>query len=51
MHGNYTCMILKTEPNELMAKIHDRMPVILPKELYKEWLNLSNQDKDQFNQC
>jgi len=43
----HTCTILTTQPNELMAEIHDRMPVILPKEHQKEWLNPSNQDKEQ----
>lgn len=31
--------ILTTEPNELMAPIHDRMPVILDPDSYKLWLN------------
>ena len=26
----YSCTIITTEPNELVAKVHDRMPVILP---------------------
>lgn len=43
----HTCTILTTEPNELMAEIHNRMPVILPKEHLSEWLNPSNQDKEQ----
>lgn len=43
----HTCTILTTEPNELMAEIHDRMPVILPKEHRSTWLNPSIQDKDQ----
>lgn len=34
-----TCTILTREPNEFMASIHDRMPVILPKEKEKEWIN------------
>lgn len=33
-----TCTILTTEPNELMAPIHDRMPVILPRESFATWL-------------
>ena len=43
----HTCTILTTQPNELMAEIHDRMPVILPKEHQKEWLNPRNQDKEK----
>jgi putative SOS response-associated peptidase YedK len=34
----YTCCILTTSPNELMAPIHDRMPVILPPADYATWL-------------
>jgi putative SOS response-associated peptidase YedK len=33
------CAILTTEPNELMAKIHDRMPVILGSDAYARWLD------------
>ena len=33
--------IITTEPNELMATIHNRMPVILPKEAYEQWLDPS----------
>ena len=31
--------IITTEPNELMAGIHDRMPAILPSEHYDMWLD------------
>jgi putative SOS response-associated peptidase YedK len=34
-----TCTILTTEANEVMAPIHDRMPVILPAEEYDHWLD------------
>lgn len=33
-----SCAILTCDPNELMAEIHDRMPVILPPEVESEWL-------------
>ena len=33
-----SCTILTTEPNALMEPIHDRMPVILPREAYDKWL-------------
>lgn len=38
--GSYleTCTILTTEPNELMAPIHNRMPVIIHPEDYALWL-------------
>jgi putative SOS response-associated peptidase YedK len=31
--------IITTEPNELVGKFHERMPVILPPEAYSTWLN------------
>jgi len=34
-----TCTIVTTTPNELMASIHNRMPVILPSKDYSEWLD------------
>lgn len=34
-----TCAIITTEPNSLMADIHNRMPVILRPEDEAEWLN------------
>lgn len=34
-----TCTIITTEANELMAEIHDRMPVILTQENEKIWLD------------
>ena len=30
--------IITTEPNKLVEKVHNRMPVILPKEKEKVWL-------------
>lgn len=33
-----SCTIITTEPNELMADLHDRMPVILSPDDYAEWL-------------
>lgn len=34
-----SCTIITTEPNELMASIHNRMPVILRPGAYEDWLN------------
>jgi putative SOS response-associated peptidase YedK len=34
-----SCTILTTKPNELMQDVHDRMPVILPHEVYDLWLD------------
>ena len=34
-----SCAIVTTTPNPLMARIHDRMPVILPKSAWGRWLD------------
>lgn len=34
-----SCTILTTEANSLVAEMHDRMPVIVPREAYETWLN------------
>jgi putative SOS response-associated peptidase YedK len=34
-----TCAILTTEPNELLAEVHNRMPVIIPPEHFARWLD------------
>ena len=33
-----SCTIITTSPNKLMATMHDRMPVILPREKFQAWL-------------
>src|SRR3970282_905859 len=32
-----TCTIITTEPNALLKKIHDRMPLVLPPKAYALW--------------
>ena len=39
-----TMAILTCAPNEMMADLHDRMPVILPAETYDAWLDADQQD-------
>jgi putative SOS response-associated peptidase YedK len=34
-----SCTILTTEPNELLAPLHNRMPVIISPETYGHWLD------------
>lgn len=34
-----SCTILTTEPNSLVAELHDRMPVIVERQDYGRWLN------------
>jgi putative SOS response-associated peptidase YedK len=41
-----TCAILTTDANDVLAPIHDRMPVILPAIEYDRWLDLSLQNPD-----
>ncbi|MCU1370763.1 MAG: hypothetical protein JWO77_1957 [Ilumatobacteraceae bacterium] len=36
--------IITTTPNELMATLHDRMPVVLPARAWAEWLDPTNHD-------
>jgi len=41
-----TFTILTTEPNALAAKLHDRMPVILPEEKWAEWIDPETPDQN-----
>jgi putative SOS response-associated peptidase YedK len=34
-----SCTILTTEPNEMTQEIHDRMPVIVGRDYYADWLD------------
>ena len=38
-HVVESCTIIVTSANELMAPIHDRMPVILSQDYYEAWMN------------
>lgn len=42
-----TCAIITVPPNELIAPIHDRMPVILPSEVWPMWLGEENAEKGE----
>lgn len=44
-----SCTILTTKPNELMAQIHDRMPVILEPEDFQMWLEPGADPTDAFH--
>ena len=41
-----SCTIITTEPNEMMAKLHNRMPVILPPDTYTLWLSKDEQPRE-----
>ncbi len=40
-----TFSIITTSANELMAEIHNRMPVILPRNMEKAWLEINDETK------
>jgi putative SOS response-associated peptidase YedK len=42
-----TVCLITTAPNELMAPIHDRMPVVIPRDSYRAWLDPLNEDTVQ----
>lgn len=44
-----SCTIVTTTPNDLMASIHDRMPVILPPSAYDLWLDPDTDEPEVLN--
>jgi len=40
----HSCTIITTTPNSLMAPIHDRMPVLLPRKVEALWLDRAVED-------
>jgi putative SOS response-associated peptidase YedK len=42
-----TFTIITTQPNELMASIHNRMPVILPEKYFEQWLDRDFKETEQ----
>ncbi len=40
-----SCSLITTEPNSVMAAIHDRMPVILPPDQWPIWLDPTFEDR------
>jgi putative SOS response-associated peptidase YedK len=43
----HSCTIITTTPNSLMASIHDRMPVILPRKAEALWLDRTIEDSQK----
>lgn len=43
-----TCTVITTTPNELVAQIHNRMPVILPRTAYNAWLDPAERPPQMF---
>jgi putative SOS response-associated peptidase YedK len=44
-----SCTIITTQPNDLVERIHNRMPVILPQETYSHWLTPSEVPPEALN--
>ena len=44
-----SCTIVTTEPNDFMAPIHNRMPVILPPDAYAQWLDTTPQSREKLD--
>jgi putative SOS response-associated peptidase YedK len=42
----HTFLILTTTPNEMVSEIHDRMPVIIPRDQEKKWLDKYSSESD-----
>ncbi len=42
-----SCTIITTEPNSLLKRIHNRMPVILPRDGYNRWLDPEEREPAQ----
>ena len=45
-----SCTIVTTAPNEVLAPIHDRMPVILPPESHALWLDPEVREKERLQE-
>jgi len=41
-----TCTILTGPPSDVVASLHDRMPVVVPRRLWDAWLDPDNRDPD-----
>ena len=45
-----SCVIITTEANDVVGKVHDRMPVVLPESAWNEWLDGENHDVAKLQQ-
>lgn len=45
-----SCVVITTEANSLMEPIHNRMPVILPRETERDWLDDTNADTGELRE-
>jgi putative SOS response-associated peptidase YedK len=44
-----SCTIITTEPNDMVAKLHNRMPAILPIESYDIWLSEEEKTRQELD--
>jgi len=44
-----SCAVLTTQANELVSRVHDRMPVLVDREDFSPWLNSGYLDSDFFD--
>jgi putative SOS response-associated peptidase YedK len=44
-----SCTIITTEPNDLVRRLHNRMPVILQPEAYEDWLDPAERTPESLN--
>jgi putative SOS response-associated peptidase YedK len=42
-----SCVIVTTDANELLRPVHDRMPVVLERDVWDTWLDPDNDDLDE----
>ncbi len=42
----WTCTVITQQAPDLLGLIHDRNPVIVPRELHQQWLDCSSEDPD-----
>ena len=42
-----SCTIITTDANQVVARTHDRMPVILPEDAWAQWLDVENRDVEK----
>ena len=46
----HSCTIITTAPNALIEPIHNRMPVIMPREVEAQWLDINQTDTGELRE-
>jgi len=42
-----SCTIITTDPNDTLKELHNRMPVVLPRDAWDQWLDVEHVDAEQ----